>query len=75
MSALDIVPHNPTPLPHASGEAGAMLDSSGLVRRIRAVLPENAVAAITLAIILSSDRSTVHGALAHTASQLRGPSV
>jgi hypothetical protein len=52
-----------------------MLDSSGLVRRIRAVLPENAVAAITLAIILSSDRSTVHGALAHTASQLRGPSV
>jgi len=32
-----------------------MLDSSGLVRRIRAVLSENAVAAITLAIILSSE--------------------
>ena len=60
MSALDIVPHTPTPLPHASGEAGVMLDSSGLVRRIRAVLSENAVAAITLAIILSSDACTAH---------------
>ena len=35
--------------------AGVMWDSNGLVRCIRAVLPENAVAAITLAIILASN--------------------
>ena len=42
--------------------AGVMWDSNGLVRCIRAVLPENAVAAITLAIILASNERTVHAA-------------
>ena len=35
--------------------AGVMWCSNALVRRIRAVLPENAVAAIALAIILESN--------------------
>ena len=41
--------------------AGVMWDSNGLVRCIRAVLPENAVAAITLAIILASNEHCARG--------------
>ena len=50
------------PLAVSSRMAGVMWDSNGLVRCIRAVLPENAVAAITLAIILASNERTVHAA-------------
>ena len=45
----------------SSRMAGVMWCSNALVRCIRAVLPENAVAAITLAIILASNEHCARG--------------